>query len=235
MAVERLDKALASQGTMSRSDVKKIIKNGGISVNGVTVKDNAFKVNIAEDIICLNGEEINLKKHIYIMMNKPTGVVSASEGKGEKTVVDLVPDELQRNGLFPAGRLDKDTTGFVLITDDGEFAHRILSPKNHIEKTYIATLAEPLKEGAEKLFENGLTLADGYKCLPAQIEMAEDRTVAYVTLHEGKYHQIKRMFGACNNKVVALKRISMGKIKLDEKLKLGECRELEQSELELLL
>lgn len=231
MSYQRLDKILARQGSNSRNDVKKMIKKGEVSVNGMPVKDCAFKVDADTDVISVCGQSVQLKEHIYIMMNKPKGVVSASDGKGEITVVDILPDSFKRNGLFPAGRLDKDTTGFVLITDDGAFAHKMLSPSGHVKKVYVAQLAEPLRDGAENEFKNGVVLADGYECLPADIEMNKDRLVATVTLREGKYHQIKRMFAANGNRVVELKRISIGGVALDENLAEGECRELTECEL----
>ena len=157
-------------------------------------------------------------------------MVSATEDKSQKTVIDLVPKELSRNGLFPAGRLDKDTVGMMIITDDGEFAHRILSPKNHISKTYLATLDIPVTEEMKKGFDGGITLKGEKQCMPAKLEIVEQR-VAKVTIQEGMYHQIKRMFGCYGAKVVALKRISMGNLQLDENLKPGECRELTFDEL----
>ena len=150
--MERLDKILASQGTLSRRDVKEIVKKGRISVNGDVAKKSDIKIDIDNDVVTLDGEIFSLKEHIYIMLNKPQGIVSASESDTDETVVDLVPDELYRKGLFPAGRLDKDTTGFVLITDDGDFAHKILSPKNHIFKTYLATLEHSLSKKSGHLF-----------------------------------------------------------------------------------
>lgn len=235
MSVQRLDKILAARGSLSRNDVKKIIKNGGVSINGVAVKDCAFKVDLSTDELSVNGETISLKEHIYIMMNKPKGILCVSSDPKERTVIDIVPPELMKKGLFPAGRLDKDTTGFVLITDDGAFAHRLLSPKNHIKKIYIARLAEPLADGAEERFKNGVTLSDGYKCLPAEIQMNGERTVATVTLREGKYHQIKRMFAANGNSVLELNRIMMGDLELDENLQPGQCREILPSEMDKLL
>lgn len=230
--MERLDKVLASQGTLSRRDVKEIMKKGRVSVNGNVVKDSSFKVDINKDEVCLDGEIILLKKHIYIMMNKPQGVVSASEGEKEETVVDLVPDELYRKGLFPAGRLDKDTTGFVLITDDGDFAHRILSPKNHIFKTYLARLDHKLSDTDIKMLETGITLGDGTILKEAKVEIVEqsDTPLVKIMICEGKYHQVKRMFAAAGNKVVALHRSKMGGLELDSALNPGECREITPEE-----
>lgn len=232
--MERLDKILASQGTLSRRDVKEIIKKGRITLNGKVIKDSSVKIDICKDEVLLDGEKITLKKHIYIMMNKPRGIVSASDGEKEETVVDLVPDELYRKGLFPAGRLDKDTTGFVLITDDGDFAHKILSPKNHIFKTYLARLEHSLSESDIKMLENGIILADGTTLKEAKIEIIEqtETPLVEIMICEGKYHQVKRMFAAAGNKVVNLHRLKMGDLTLDERLKPGECREITREELE---
>lgn len=234
--MERLDKILASQGTLSRRDVKEIVKKGRISINGVVAKKSDIKIDIEKDIVTLDGENLSLKEHIYIMLNKPQGIVSASESDTDKTVVDLVPDELLRKGLFPAGRLDKDTTGFVLITDDGDFAHKILSPKNHIFKTYLATLEHHLSDSDIEMLEKGITLADGTTLKEAKVEIVEDgaQPVVKIMICEGKYHQVKRMFAAAGNKVIALHRSKMGELELDSSLKPGECREITQNELELL-
>ena len=234
--MERLDKILASQGTLSRRDVKEIIKKGRVSINGVIAKKSDVKIDIENDLVTLDGETISLKKHIYIMLNKPQGIVSASESDTDETVVDLVPDELFRKGLFPAGRLDKDTTGFVLITDDGDFAHKILSPKNHIFKTYLATLDHHLSESDIEMLEKGITLADGTTLKEAKVEILEDgeQPVVKIMICEGKYHQVKRMFAAAGNKVVALHRSKMGELELDSALNPGECREITLEELKLL-
>ena len=231
--MERLDKILASQGTLSRKEVKEIIKKGRISVNGKVIKDSSVKIDEAVDEVCLDGDLISLKKHIYIMLNKPAGVVSASDSDTDETVVDLVPDDLYRKGLFPAGRLDKDTTGFVLITDDGDFAHRILSPKNHIFKTYIAGLEHPLSQEDIKSLENGITLGDGTVLKEAKVEVItdEDKPTVSIMICEGKYHQVKRMFAARGNKVVSLHRVKMGELELDRALNPGECREITAEEL----
>ncbi len=230
--MERLDKILASQGTLSRKEVKEMIRKGRIQLNGMVVKDSSVKVDENKDIVKVDGTEITLKKHIYIMLNKPQGVVSASDSDKDKTVVDLVPDELYRKGLFPAGRLDKDTTGFVLITDDGDFAHRILSPKNHIFKTYIAGLEHSLSEQDIKSLENGITLGDGTVLKEAKVEVIEgDKPFVRIMICEGKYHQVKRMFAATGNKVVSLHRLKMGQLQLDDALKPGECREITPEEL----
>lgn len=232
--MERIDKILASQGTLSRKDVKEMMKKGRVTVNGVIVKDSGFKIDAQKDKITIDGEKLSLKKHIYIMLNKPQGVVSASTSDEDETVVDLVPDELYRKGLFPAGRLDKDTTGFVLITDDGDFAHKILSPKNHIFKTYLARLEHKLTENDIKMLEDGITLGDGTTLKEAKVDVVEDSDspLVQIMICEGKYHQVKRMFAAAGNKVVALHRSKMGELMLDESLKPGECREITADELE---
>lgn len=230
--MERLDKILASQGTLSRKEVKEMIRKGRIQLNGTVVKDSSVKVDENKDNVSVDGTEITLKKHIYIMLNKPQGVVSASDSDKDETVVDLVPDELYRKGLFPAGRLDKDTTGFVLITDDGDFAHRILSPKNHIFKTYIAGLQHELSDEDIKSLENGITLGDGTVLKEAKVEVIEgDKPFVRILICEGKYHQVKRMFAATGNKVVSLHRLKMGQLQLDDSLKPGECREITPEEL----
>lgn len=235
--MERIDKILAAQGRYSRREIKKLVRDGQISVNGDVITDSAVKIDESKDTVTLNGEPIAIKKHIYIMLNKPQGVVSASESGSEKTVVDLIPEPLYRKGLFPAGRLDKDTTGFVLITDDGDFAHRILSPKNHIYKTYLAKLSHRLGESEIKMLENGITLGDGTVLKEAKIEIAEDTDTPLVRIMicEGKYHQVKRMFAAAGNKVVSLHREAMGGLALDASLMPGECREITADELQQLV
>lgn len=231
--MERLDKILASQGTLSRRDVKEIIKKGRLTLNGTVVSDSAVKVDLNVDTVAIDGEQITLKKHIYIMMNKPQGVISASDSENDETVVDLVPDEMFRKGLFPAGRLDKDTTGFVLITDDGDFAHKILSPKNHIFKTYLAKLEHELAASDIEKLEKGITLSDGTTLKEAKVEIVEntENPLIKIMICEGKYHQVKRMFAATGNKVIALHRSKMGKLSLDPQLKPGECREITPEEL----
>lgn len=233
--MERLDKIIASQGKLSRNDVKKMVKDGRITVDGATVKKADIKVDAEKSVIALDGNLLNYKKHIYIMLNKPQGVISASNDKTQKTVVDLVPPELYRDGLFPAGRLDGDTIGFVLITDDGDFAHRILSPKNHIMKTYHAVLKAPLTHSDIEAFHKGIELSDGTLCLEAEVKMiSENPPTAEVKICEGKYHQVKRMFAALGNKVLDLRRVKMGELHLDESLSEGECREITNEELLLI-
>ncbi|WP_178666591.1 pseudouridine synthase [uncultured Eubacterium sp.] len=229
----RLDKILSTQLNISRTDAKQMIKKGRVSVNGIPAKSGDVKVADA-DIVAVDGNEISYSRFVYIMMNKPKGVISASDGKGEKTVVDLVPSDMQRRGLFPAGRLDKDTTGFVLLTDDGEFAHSILAPSRHIDKTYVVTLDKPVTSEVVQDFRSGMEL-NGERLLQADVEIiSEDATVCRVVLRQGLYHQIKRMFKKHGLTVVELKRVKMGNLPLDDSLLPGECRYLSQNELDLI-
>lgn len=235
MSRQRIDKIIASQGAYSRNDVRQLVRNGKVAVNSVTVSDPGMKVEPETDKITVNGRTLGYSEYIYIMLNKPEGIVSASRSPGEKTVIDLVPAELKRRGLFPAGRLDKDTTGFVLITDDGGFAHEILSPVKHIEKTYIAQLDRPIPAQKQAEFESSVTLADGYECLPAKIrELSEDSLSVEIKLREGKYHQVRRMAAACGSHVVSLCRVAMGGLRLDDSLAPGECRLITPEELVLI-
>lgn len=234
--MERLDKILSSALKISRGDVKKLMKKQSVTVNGASVKSGEMKIDPDTDEIRLNGRDVVYQKNIYLMMNKPEGVISASNDKSQETVVDLVPEEYRRDGLFPAGRLDADTTGFVLITDDGDFAHRILSPKNHVEKTYHARLAQRLSDGDIERFLSGIELKDGTLCLEARLRVIEDgeTPLVEVVIHEGKYHQVKRMFAALGNRVVQLRRIKIGGLSLDGTLAEGECREITREEIRLI-
>lgn len=233
MKKERIDKLIASQGLLSRNDVKTMIKRGEVSVNGVVIKDSSVKVSYEDDIV-VNGKPLKQTEFTYIMLNKPKGVVSASEDKRDKTVIDILPDELKRKNLFPAGRLDKDTTGFCLITDDGDFAHRILSPSRHVDKTYIATVDKKINfANARKTFKDGIVLADGTVLLSADLELLsdDDNQSFKVVIKEGKYHQVKRMFASLGTTVIELKRVSIGGLVLDDNLEEGEARLLTAEEL----
>ena len=233
--MDRIDKIIASQGQYSRSEVKKLVKDGRVTLDGKVIKSSDVKADPDKNDIAIDGKSIGYKKHLYIMLNKPQGVVSATEDTDHTTVIDLVPKSLKRDGLFPAGRLDGDTVGFVLITDDGDFAHKILSPKNHIMKTYHATLQRPVTQDDIDAFRNGIELKDGTLCLEAQVRPIDgDEPMAEIKICEGKYHQVKRMFAALGNKVVFLKRVKMGNLSLDESLEEGQCRELTAEELELI-
>lgn len=225
----RLDKLIASQGTYSRKDAKELLKKKQVLVNGQVVKDPGLSVDPAEDRVVVAGQTLTYEEHVYLMLNKPEGVVCATEDRDCQTVLDLVPTELARPGLFPAGRLDKDTTGFVLLTDDGDFSHRILSPKNHVPKTYLATLARPLAPEDIAALEDGILLKDGTRCLPATVTPLEG-TCVQVRICEGKYHQIKRMFAACGNHVDHLVRTHIGNLELDPNLGEGQCRRLKTEE-----
>ena len=208
--MERLDKVLASQNIGSRKEVQKLIKSGVVTINGEICKKSEQKVDPEKDIITVSGQPVNYSKYIYIMMNKPQGVLSASNDKRAETVIDLVPEAMQRKGLFPAGRLDKDTEGLLIITDDGDFAHRMLSPKKHVEKKYIAKLDGEITEETIKEFEKGIVFADGTKCMPAKLEIQDENPrIGIVTICEGKFHQVKKMFICCGLNVVHLKRISI--------------------------
>lgn len=230
--MERIDKIIASQGKYTRSEVKKLASQGKITVDGVVIKKSDIKVDTSSVKIIINGEELNFKEHLYLILNKPKGYVSATEDRDCQTVLELVPDELFRSSLFPAGRLDKDTTGLMIITDDGDLAHNILAPKKHIRKIYEVTLDIPVTEDMIKKFKDGIVLNDG-ECKSALLEITGENTCK-VTITEGRYHQIKRMFGCCKAKVVELNRICMGNLFLPKDLDLGECRELTKTELELL-
>lgn len=230
--MERIDKIISSQGKYTRSEIKKLAAKGQILVDGIIIKKTDMKVDKNNAKIVINGEELNIKEHLYLILNKPKGYVSATEDRKDKTVLDLVPEELYRDSLFPAGRLDKDTTGLMIITDDGELAHNILAPKKHIKKIYEVTLDIPVTEKMIEKFANGIKLNDG-ECKSAILEITGENTCK-VTITEGRYHQIKRMFGCCKAKVIELNRICMGNLFLPVDLKLGECRELTAKELELL-
>lgn len=229
----RLDKLLGSQTDLSRKEARHVIKDGLVSVGDVVIRDPGFSVDPNAQSVTVAGTPLEFKEHLYLMLNKPEGYISATEDRTQKTVLDLVPPDLYRDGLFPAGRLDADTTGFVLLTDDGAFAHDILSPKHHVQKTYIATLAEPVTEDCLRQVRGGIELKDGTVCLPADVR-ALSEFEAELKLVEGKYHQVKRMFAAAGNKVVALRRTAMGDVPLDPSLAPGECRELRKEELDAL-
>ena len=232
--MERTDKIVATALQISRKDALALIKKGRISANGKIIKDAKTKLDENSAELFFDDKRIYYNKYVYIMMNKPKGVISASNSKDEKTVIDILPDDMKRKNLFPAGRLDKDTTGFLLITDDGELAHSILSPKNHIPKTYIAKLDKPFDENIIKEFEKGIEFKDE-KCLPAKLETVDgDFKIAKVVIKQGMYHQVKRMFASVGGKVIYLKRLAIGGLELDESLELGEYRELTDEELALL-
>lgn len=229
MKVQRLDKIISSQLNISRSVARQDIRVGKVFVDGVLVRDAGFNVDPEKSIIKHCGQAVNYKKYIYIIMNKPKGVISASDDRLKKTVVDLVPSSLKRTGLFPVGRLDKDTTGLLIITDDGEFAHRVISPKKNIIKTYIAQLDGEITEEMIEKFKKGIVLADGTVCRSAELKSL-GQNYAKIRISEGRYHQIKRMFGVVGLGVQELERVALGGLYLPNDLSYGECRELENSE-----
>ncbi len=228
----RLDRFIAEQMNISRSDAKEYIRRGRISVNGSICRRGELSVEPEKDAVSADGRSIIYREFIYIMLNKPAGTVCAVRDELSPTVLGLIPPELRRKGLFPAGRLDKDTEGFVFITDDGALGHRIISPRSHVDKVYYAELENEADEGYPEAFASGMEIDGGERCLPASIELLEDRRKVMITLHEGKYHQVKRMIAALGNKVIYLKRTAVGGIPLDPALKPGECREILHKEIE---
>lgn len=233
MEKSRLDKFIASQLNLSRSEARIGIKRGKASVNNVIIRDPSVILFPEEDEVAYEGQAVSYKKYIYILMNKPAGILSASNDKNRKTVVDLVPQGLKRPGLFPVGRLDKDTTGLLIITNDGDFAHKVISPKSNIEKTYIAGLDGEVTEYMVEKFAQGVVLQDGTQCKPAKLERLDDKT-AKITITEGKYHQIKRMFGVVGLGVNTLHRESIGHLFIPKNLLFGECVEILSKDVEIL-
>jgi 16S rRNA pseudouridine516 synthase len=232
----RLDRLISSQmPDVSRADVKKMCLKKRISINGKLERRSDARVN-TDDEILLDGKKVTYKKYIYIMLNKPQGVVCSTKEGDSRTVLDLVPPQLMRKGLFPAGRLDKDTEGFVLITDDGVLAHRMLSPKSHVPKTYFVRLRDPWEESYKQIMAEGMTIDGGEKCLTAEFEGSpENDCECTLVLHEGKFHQVKRMFKILGNEVVFLKRTAIGEMPLDPNLPVGSCLEIMHKDVEKLL
>ncbi|MBO5090514.1 MAG: pseudouridine synthase [Clostridia bacterium] len=230
MKQERFDKIISTQFNISRRDARIAIRRGKATLNGKILRDFGALVDVDADIT-FNGQALNYKQYIYILMNKPKGVLSASSDKKKQTVVDLVPENLKRNGLFPVGRLDKDTTGFLIITDDGDFAHKAISPKYEVYKSYLVTLDGKLTDEMVKAFADGIVLADGTLCRKAVLTILGENT-ARVKICEGKYHQIKRMFGVVGLGVNELKREAVGGLSLPPKLKEGCCVELSLEEIQ---
>lgn len=233
--MERLDKFIANQGQLSRKDARTVIWKGEVTVNGTVKKLIDEKISPESDEVCINGAEVSYRKFLYIMLNKPKGVVCSTKDGVSPTVLSLLPENLKREGLFPAGRLDKDTEGFVLLTDDGALAHRMLAPKSHVEKLYYCELLKPCEGFYSDAFIKGIEFLTGEVCLPAKFEQGSEPNTAYVTLHEGMFHQVKRMFEVLGNEVVYLKRLRIGGLVLDEKLALGECEEILHKDVEKLL
>ncbi len=228
--MERLDKLLAGTGKWSRREVKALVRQGLVRVDGRLAASAEDKLDPAAAIITVAGETISLCRFTYVMLHKPAGVLTATEDRKQPTVLDLLPPELRRIGLAPVGRLDKDTEGLLLLTNDGELAHRLLSPKYHVEKRYLARVDGELSAADAEAFARGMTLGDGLECLPAGLEVLPDR-VCIVTLREGKFHQVKRMLAARGAPVLYLKRLSMGPLTLDDSLAAGAYRLLRAEEI----
>ena len=227
--MERLDKVLAGTGRWSRREVKLLVRQGLVRLNGVAAGSAEEKCDPETAVITVNGETVVLRRFTYVLLHKPGGVLTATEDRRQETVMELLPQELRRVGLAPVGRLDKDTEGLLLLTNDGELTHRLLSPKYHVDKRYFARVDGHLTAAHAEAFAKGMTLGDGLKCLPARLEILPDNG-CIVTVREGKFHQVKRMLVACGAPVVYLKRLSMGPLVLGDELGRGEHRMLREEE-----
>lgn len=228
--MERMDKLLASTGRWSRKEVKELIRQGRVMADGRPVGRPEERYEPGGVYITVDGEAVDASLFVYVMLHKPAGLLSATEDSRQPTVLDLLPPELKRRGLFPVGRLDKDTTGLLLLTDDGELAHRLLSPKKHVDKVYVVRVEGRIDQEDVRVLGEGMTLGDRLRCLPAGLEPLGDGGMCLVTLREGKYHQVKRMLAARGKPVLALHRLSMGSLTLDEGLKPGQWRFLSKDE-----
>lgn len=227
--MERLDKIISATGKKSRREVREMVRQGRVLVDGKPAPAADMKVDPQTAVILLDGEPLGYEKFTYVMLHKPAGVLTATEDRRQETVLDLLPPELRRRALFPVGRLDKDTEGLLLLTNDGQLAHRLLSPKSHVDKVYYARVDGALEPGDIAAFAAGMTLGDGLECLPAGLEILSP-TEALVTLREGKFHQVKRMLAARGKPVLYLKRLSMGRLRLDPALAPGAWRMLTEEE-----
>ncbi len=227
--MERLDKIISATGKKSRREVREMVRQGRVLVDGRPAPAADMKVDPQTAVILLDGEPLGYEKFTYVMLHKPAGVLTATEDRRQETVLDLLPPELRRRGLSPVGRLDKDTEGLLLLTNDGQLAHRLLSPKSHVDKVYYARVDGALEPGDIAAFAAGMTLGDGLECLPAGLEILSP-TEALVTLREGKFHQVKRMLAARGKPVLYLKRLSMGRLRLDPALAPGAWRMLTEEE-----
>lgn len=236
MEMQRLDKLLSGTGKWSRREVKLLVKQGRVLADGAPAPAPETKYDPETAVLAVDGEPVVLSRYTWVMLNKPAGVLSATEDGRGQTVLDLLPTELQKLGLFPVGRLDKDTEGLLLLTNDGQAAHRLLSPKYHVDKVYYARTAGRLEEADSRAFESGMTLEDGLVCLPAGLEIlsAGGTSECLVTLREGKFHQVKRMLAFRGKPVLYLKRLSMGKLTLDAALDSGGFRLLAEEERQML-
>ena len=230
MPLMRLDKLISECGLASRKEIRQLVKSGRVTVDGAAAAAPEQKLDPEINVVCIDGEQVCYRKFHYYMLNKPAGVLSATDDGKQKTVLDLVSPEMRRMGLFPVGRLDKDTTGLLLLTDDGEFAHKVISPKSGIFKVYHAITDGRADEADVAAFAEGVVLGDGTKCLPAKLEIRPDGS-CLVKVMEGKYHQVKRMLASRGKPVLRLKRLSIGGLELDNSLKEGEFRALSDDEL----
>lgn len=229
--MKRLDAVLSACSVGSRSEAKALIRKGKVSVNGTVVRDVSFAVTDSDEVR-VNGIVTDTSEFVYLMLNKPCGFVSTTDAD-EENVLSFVPSELFRKGMFPVGRLDKDTSGLIFLTNNGAFSHMLTSPSRHVEKEYIATLERPLDEICFEFFAEGMTLKDGFTTRPAKLERLGEKK-ARVVISEGKYHQVRRMFACCGNRVETLKRVRIGGVELDPTLEEGEVRKLTDEELDLL-
>jgi len=232
--MERVDKLLVYTGRWSRKEARGLVLQGRVAVNGAVVAKPEDKVEPEDVDLTVDGARVECARFVYLMLHKPAGYLSATEDRAQATVLDLLPQALRRRGLFPVGRLDKDTEGLLLLTDDGALAHRLLSPKYHVDKVYYAQVDGVLTQEDVVAFHAGIVLADGTRCLPARLEILEAGRGARVEIQEGKYHQIKRMLASRGKPVLYLKRCAMGGLFLDAKLPKGAWRKLEKHELEML-
>ncbi|OPZ94500.1 MAG: Ribosomal large subunit pseudouridine synthase B [Firmicutes bacterium ADurb.Bin419] len=234
---QRVDKILSNFGFGTRREIKQLVKSGEVKVDGEVIKDSGMHVDPKTSKIEISGHTLKYRQFIYVMLNKPAGVISATFDNKHETVVDILPEEYKCFELFPVGRLDIDTEGLLLMTNDGQLAHELLSPKKHVPKRYFAYIEGVVSEDDVKKFEEGLILEDGYKTLPAELNILSQDEISSVevVIYEGKFHQVKRMFEAVGKKVKYLKRFTMGNLVLDEALALGECRELTENELSNLI
>ena len=234
--IMRLDKYLSDQTMYTRKDIKKLLCNQQVLVNGKIVREGQLKIDAKADKVQVSGSEIVYRDKIYLLLNKPEGYVCATEDKKDATVLKLVPDNLKRKDLFPAGRLDKDSEGMVLITNDGALSHKLLSPKKHMPKYYMVKLRKKFGDNYEKVFSEGIVIDGGEKCLPANVRVCPGtENMAFIELFEGKFHQVKRMFSAVENNVEKLVRVRIGSLEMPEKLGIGECMELLHNDVENLL
>ena len=230
----RLDKFIVSCGMATRSEVKKLVKQGRVTVDGITVVKSDEKIDENTSVVCLDGEQLNYREFIYLMLNKPSGYVSATYDAKLPTVIDLVPEEYLHFEPFPVGRLDIDTEGLLILTNDGKLAHELTSPKKHVYKTYYAELDADMEDADIEIFKNGIKLDEDFTTLPAELVITEDRKKVYISICEGKFHQVKRMCQKVGKNVVYLERVKMGGLELDGSLERGTVRELTNNEIQLI-